>query len=223
MICIVSWIPPYQSNHIPMKYLMFLMAIICCLCTSCSLAFIKSYGMKIPKELNEAQILGVADKYEVSPQDCYMLDTAYLTYLRSLDRVHYKQQIKNHCQPLQVLYYAPTGHLNSFQINCYVGGFPNLKWEKYETFTTFPPKQQAPLDSILPLSTQLNFFIPLSTSTDLRPEAYDHIVVVFWNRWMGRQSKRLIALVQENLKLADEQKVRVLYVNMDNYFMYVGK
>ena len=35
---------------------------------------------------------------------------------------------------------------------------------------------------------------------------------------MGRQSKRLIHLVQENSLLAGDKKVKIIYANTDNIF-----
>ena len=49
-------------------------------------------------------------------------------------------------------------------------------------------------------------------------ENYDYIVFVYWNRFMGRQSKRLIHFVQENYKLAKDFNVKIIYVNTDNVF-----
>ncbi len=118
----------------------------------------------------------------------------------------------------KVLYYDKTGQLESFQINCYAGGFPNLDWKRDSIFETFPPQEQAPIDSILPLDLQKKYFQPLSQTNSFSIEYYDYIVIVFWNRLMGRQSKRLIKYVQENIKLARNYKVKIIYVNTDNVF-----
>jgi len=141
-----------------------------------------------------------------------------LTLLSSLDSTNFKGQIKNHYQPLQVLYYNKTGELKSFQINCYAGGFPNLDWNRDSLFTTFPPREQAPIDSIISIDLQLKYIHPLSQTIDFSNENYEYIVIVYWNRLMGRQSKRLIHFVQENRKLAKDYKVKIIYVNTDNIF-----
>ncbi len=84
--------------------------------------------------------------------------------------------------------------------------------------STFPPKQQAPIDSLISLNTQMKFLKPLSQSSNLSIENFDFVVLVFWNRFMGRQSKRLIHFVQVNSKLEKEKKVKIIYVNTDNVF-----
>ena len=103
-------------------------------------------------------------------------------------------------------------------MNCYTGGFPNLRWDRDDIMTTFPPKQQAPIDSIVPLETHLKYLKSLSKTEKFQTENFDYIVVVHWNRFMGRQSKRLIRFVQDNSILAIDTKMKIIYVNTDNLF-----
>lgn len=84
------------------------------------------FGMKNSKSVDESTIIRYANKYNVPLTDNYELDTSYISFLYSHDTSKYKSQIKNHYQPLQALYYDNSGHLQSFQVNCYAGGFPNL-------------------------------------------------------------------------------------------------
>ena len=177
------------------------------------------YGMKSIKEVGETTILKYGKKYNIPNQDSYRIDTAYFSFLFSIDTTRYKSQIKNHYQPLQALYYDNKGNLQSFQVNCYAGGFPNLQWDRDSIFSVFVPKQQAPLDSIVPLETQMKYLFPLSQTEKISVEEYDYIIVVYWNRFMGRQSKRLIKFVQENAKLSKDKKIKIIYANNDNLFV----
>ena len=186
--------------------------------TSCSKVFLGIYGMKNISHVDEKVILKYGKKYNIPKQDSYELDTSYFSFLFSLDTIKYKSQIKNHYQPLQALYYDKDGYLRSFHINCYAGGFPNLKWDRNEIFSTFLPKEQAPIDSIVTLDTQLKYLQQLSQTEKFSIDSLDYIIIVYWNRFMGRQSKRLIKFVQENEKLAIEKKVKIIYVNTDNLF-----
>jgi hypothetical protein len=186
--------------------------------TSCTSIFTGLYGMKNTKTVDEKTIIRYSKKYNIPTSASYELDTAYFSYLFSLDSTKYKYQIKNHFQPLQALYYDNSGQLKSFQVNCYAGGFPNLKWDRNEIMTTFPPRQQAPIDSIVPLETHLKYLKPLSQTEKIQIDHYDYIVIVHWNRFMGRQSKRLIRFVQDNSKLATGEKVKIIYANTDNIF-----
>jgi hypothetical protein len=103
-------------------------------------------------------------------------------------------------------------------VNCYAGGFPNLNWNRQGIFNEFIPKQQAPIDSLLTLTTQLNFLKPLSKSYLISTESYDYVIVVYWSRFMGRQSKRFIRIIQKNIQLEKTKKVKIIYANNDNIF-----
>jgi hypothetical protein len=186
--------------------------------TSCSKMIFRLYGMKNIKEVDDKTILRYAKRYQIPLKNIYQLDTAYFSFLFSLDSAKYETQIKNHYQPLQALYYENNGYLQSFHTNCYTGGFPNLKWNREEIFDTFLPEPRAPVDSIVSLQKLLNYLIPLQETQDFSIDSFDYIVVIHWNRFMGRQSKRLIQLVQENVKLSGNKTVEILYVNNDNIF-----
>lgn len=86
--------------------------------------------MNEPEIADEKTIAQYASKYNIPPHDSYVIDTVYLSFLRSFDNAVYKKQIRNHFQPLQALYYKASGELQSFQISSYADGFPNFNWEK---------------------------------------------------------------------------------------------
>ncbi len=175
-------------------------------------------GMKNPKVVDDNTILHYSKMYEIPLEDNYKLDSSYLTFLFSHDTAVYAPQIKNHYQALQALYFDKSKQLRSFQINCDAGGMPNLKWNRDEIMTTFPPKEQAPLDNLLSLDTQLKYLRPLAQTSKLVVSNYDYIVVIYWSRWMGRQSKRFIHVIQENSKLSAGKNIKIIYVNNDNMF-----
>ena len=186
--------------------------------TSCTPVMLGLFGMKNSKTVDENTINRYSDKYNIPLVDNYELDTSYISFLYSHDTAKYKSQIKNHYQPLQALYYDRSGHLQSFQVNCYAGGFPNLKWDRNGIMTEFPPKQQAQLDNLVPFEKQLKYLKPLSQTESFSESHYDYFVIVYWSRFMGRQSKRLIEIVQENSKLASDKKIKIIYANTDDIF-----
>jgi len=197
---------------------------ICVELEGCSGFFAVLYGMKEPKSLSSNDIARYARKYHIPADQSYLLDSSYFNYVFSLDTARFKEQQKNHYQPLQALYYDQHGNLVSFHVNCYAGGFPNLKWNRNGILDTFLPRSQAPLDTILPLSIQLGYiktldgrYVEQSISGD-----NDYVVVVYWNHFLTRQSKRLIRYIKYNCKLDRGKKVRLLFVNDDNLFFGNG-
>lgn len=187
---------------------------------SCSSLLLKTYGLKTIKPLSGEKIIRQGEQYMIPESDAFELDSTYYTFIKSLDTSRYKQVQKDHFQPLQAIYYAKTGHMCSFHINCYCGGFPNLKWNRNGNFDTFLPKQQAPLDSVFTLEKQLSFIQPLTNQEVINVTPFDYVIVVHWNRYMGRQSKRLIALVQKNARLNKQDRIKIIYVNSDNAYVY---
>jgi hypothetical protein len=202
------------------KLSIFIFLTLACLLglTNCTAVLSGLYGLNKIKNVDENSIIQYSESYNIPNGDNYILDTSFLSFLFSHDTIKYKSQIKNHYQPLQALYYAKSEHLISFQVNCYAGGFPNLKWNRHKTMTTFPPKQQAPVDSIVSLETQLKYLKPLSNTENISIDSYDYIVIVYWSIFMGRQSKRFIRYIQDNCKLEPEMRVKIIYANIDNLF-----
>jgi hypothetical protein len=196
--------------------LLLVAIIISLLNTSCTKIFTSMYGMKTAKYLNEDEIYHHAKKYNLPAENCFQTDSSFLNFIFSLDTAKYAVQIQNHFQSLKVLYYNNVGFMQAFHVNCYTGGFPNLNWNKNGAFDVFLPKQQADLDSILPLSKHLSYIRPLSKAKAFSVSDYDYVVFVFWSRHMGRQSRRFIKIINRNVNLASDQKVKVLYINNDN-------
>ncbi|MEI6091925.1 MAG: hypothetical protein WCR42_15835 [bacterium] len=120
------------------KFCLILVTILAIGLTGCAPIMMGMFGFKMPKPLNEKDIYKLAEKYKVPVADCYDLDTNYIWYFKNLDTARYHYQIKNHCQPMQALYYKNTGYLQSFHVNCWAGGFPNLHWDRDHIFRNIP-------------------------------------------------------------------------------------
>lgn len=184
------------------------------------------YGIKTTKALTEEEIIQQAKNYNIPLANNYILDTSFYHFLATFKDTSLAITKNNHSQPLQVLYYqntANTFNLVSYHANCYTGGFPNLKWNRNGVFNNFIPGQQAPLDDLLTVKKQFDYIRPLTGVQPFNTVEYDFIVLVYWSRFMGRQSKRLIKLVQKNAKLASNKKVKIIYINNDNFFVHISK
>lgn len=201
-----------------MKAPLILIIMISLITVGCN-PFLGIYGIKTPKEINERKIERISKRFDLPPANVFELDTAFYSFLTSHDTSVFKIQIKNHIQPLQALYFNQTGKLLSFQINCYAGGFPNITWERDSIFSDFPPRQQAPIDTLVSVTTQIEYLIPLSHSEKINPDNYDYLVFVYWSKFMGRQSRRFLKLVKNNRLLSENENIRVVYINNDNFFI----
>jgi hypothetical protein len=180
------------------------------------------YGIKQPKSSTQTveNIQRYSDKYKVPKENSFVIDTSYTTFIAQIDTTK-KDLQRNHFQPLQALYFNKTGRLVSYHVNCYAGGFPNLKWNRDGILEAFVPKTQAPLDTLLTFSKQLEFIRTMDgkTLSAKQFDTFDYNVIVYWSIFMGRQSKHLIKEIKENCKFANDKKVRLMFVNIDNAFI----
>ena len=60
--------------------------------------------------------------------------------------------------------------------------------------------------------------MPLNDKSTIELNDYDFVVLVHWSRFMGRQSKRLIKIVQENAAQNKNYRIKIIYLNNDNIF-----
>jgi hypothetical protein len=180
---------------------------------SCQATMRGVIGLKKATKLSETEIVKTATDYKIPENSNFELDPRFHKFLQTFKDTSYQEIVKNHSQPLQALYFDKSGQLKSYHINCYTTGFPVLKWN----LNTFVPATAAPIDSLFSLDTQLKFLKPL-TGTNM-PENiadYDYTVIVYWNKFWGRQSRRLVNEVQKNCSDTNGKKTLVLFVNNDN-------
>lgn len=195
-----------------MRIILFLLLVV--MMSSCQTIMMRLYGVRHYKTVDEKLIVKQARKYNIPESSMYYVDSAYFGYFKGLDSVH-KQVSKDRMQPLQACYYDASGKLVSFQINCYAGGFPNLKWNRNGIFNTFVPKQQAPLDTLLNLQQHTDYLRTINEKTKISEEHFDYVIFVHWTVLLGRQSKRFIRYVQRNAALAKNSNIDIRYVNME--------
>lgn len=178
--------------------------------------FVKAYGFNSDIiELNDNEIIETAKSFKIdNTYALCKLDTGFYYFLKTVN----SSDINGHLlQPLQVMYFDKSGKMTSFFEIEGISGFPNLDWNENKDFELFPPnnKQGNAVDSIT-YQILKPYFLPVKNYNP-EDEYIDYYVVVIWNKFMGRQSKLLIKLVQENVKLAKNENVKVIFVNTDNF------
>ncbi|MGL5891126.1 MAG: hypothetical protein ACRC3B_14650 [Bacteroidia bacterium] len=189
--------------------------------SGCGFAIQKAMGLKRMKPISEAAIIKAANEFGIPPEHSYVLDSLWVRRFKdgaSVNGAEIKDELqKNHLQPLQASYYNSEGKLVSFQVNCYAGGFPNLNWTRDSIFSSFPPRTQAPADTLITLNEHLQFLRQLNgTSPASAGSAYT--VVIHWTRFMGRQTALFLRTIRENAKLSGVNNSKFIYVNCDNIY-----
>ena len=176
-----------------------------------------------PKVFSSIELERISKEFKLPKEQSFMLDTGYVHYLLSLDTSKYANEIQNHYQPIQALYYDKAGNLISFHINCYAGfgvkDGDQLNWNQLNVFSSFVPKTIVPLDTILSLSKHLQFIKTFENkSIDTTGfSSFNYTVIIHWGKtWRPKDCINLFNIVNENILLAKIEKVHVLYVNDDN-------
>lgn len=204
------------------KQLHVLVAVLLLMLSGCGFAVQKAMGLKRLKPLSDETIIKTANEFGIPAAQSYVLDTLWIKRFKdgaAINGSEVKDELqKNHLQPLQASYYNSQGKLISFQVNCYAGGFPNLNWERDSIFSSFPPRTQAPADTLIALGEHLQFLRQLNGSSTAAAGG-GYTVVVHWTRFMGRQTVLFLKTLHENAKLAGAGDAKFIYVNCDNLYL----
>ncbi len=184
------------------------------------------YGFKKHKNLTDEQIVRYAKKHNFNNYNIYKTSDSYEPFIKELKPTakdtadNNKALRKALYPPLQYMLFGSTGKIIFLTINFYAGGFPNLQWNRDGAFEQFPPRPLVPFEDNGIYFQQIQPHVSaLDTSTS--SAKYDYTCVVFWDRFMGRQSNRLIKYALKNIEEERKKgtKINVLLVNNDN--MYV--
>lgn len=174
------------------------------------------YGIKNHKEPSRSQVNKYAMKWGV--------DTT-INYL-TLDSMQYINLLTNSPvdsltlsflkQPLQWQFYDSSGNLNCFVPNCNVGGFPNLKWNRAQFISEYPPTNS---HCITEVSINLNELLESCKEPHGLLSFGKTNVVVYWSVFMGRQSKVMIKKLKEYLDKYPQEDRKIIYVNIDDLIL----
>lgn len=186
--------------------------------SSCSFMMKKMMGIKNPRIMDEKLHTRYLKKMHAPVDQAYLLDTNYLYFLEIKDTLNFREQKKNHYQPIQAIYYGHGQFQEAWFINCYAPGFPKLNWNFENKFATFPPKTAAPLDSLVSFNRLIAHAASFKNNKKHKVGENEPYTVVFiWNRIFKKESKRLHRIVLENLKMCPEP-YRIIYINNDNIY-----
>jgi len=192
-----------------------------CMLLSCQPLLRRVVGINDISRFTPEEITELAAKYHVADAELLVLrDTAYLQFMHAYieSRSTGFDSAKFLYQPLQVMGFDSAGRIQFHLVNCNIGGFPNLQWNRYGYFDVAPlhmPGQLLP-DSTLEITSFSGLYAPVFPELDgIQPQSGETIIA-YWNHFMGRQSKRLIATVHE-YKNNTYPNAKIYFVNTDNF------
>lgn len=170
--------------------------------------------MKYPKVLEKDEMHKYSRDMKIPDETSFYIDSTYKYFLKSCDTT--LRKIKNHCQPMQALYYPKASQYhNVWFINCYA--YPTrtgVIWNKKSEFEKYPPTGNLKADSLFTIEQLANHIIPVFDGYHF-PEITNDCILVFYCRTMHRDSKELLREVRKNAEISRE-KIQIIYINSDN-------
>lgn len=154
------------------------------------------------------------ERYKRAHREVQALEAADSTRKKMI-----KKGAKDDTQPVQIRMFDKDGGPLFKLVNCYIDPPIPLNWNKHGSFDTFPLQ---PHPDIAPMHhDSLQTFLPYiyseksdSVQMDRLPDA-DYYIMVFWNKYFLRPSRKLINEVQRYVKKREED-IAVLYVSNHN-------
>lgn len=137
-----------------------------------------------------------------------------------------RKNTSNDLQPVQLRYFNAEGKAIFKMVNCYVDPPIPMKWNVEGSLDQFPPKTPDIKSLKEDVNQDLDFFLPYIVTSDEEeltmadlPNA-DYYVIIFWNSFFIRPSKKLIKQVKRYHKKHEDENIHVIYVNNHNAHLW---
>ncbi|ESU23964.1 hypothetical protein FEDK69T_10220 [Flavobacterium enshiense DK69] len=208
-------------------------------CNSCNLAKRSILGIDTsPEWLMGEELVKEFDKKKIPIENRFVLDTVsyrkslikyYSQELKTMDlsdandsvyKSKLKKIVKDDSQPVQVRYFDSNYNQIFKVVNCYVDDPITMNWNVNNCFDAFPPKIN--IEDLNNDHKKLDFFLDhiytidgKKSTLETLPKA-DYYVIVFWNSFFKRPSRKLIKTLKEYENKHKGKSTYVMYVNNQN-------
>ena len=116
-------------------------------------------------------------------------------------------------QPLQIIFFKDDT-VKAHLVNCYIGGFPKLRWNEYGNFSNFPLKNE-PFNFPAITPSLHEYTECLSISPDFK-FVQKYTMIIFWSKALTKSYPDFIKLTKE---YSYKNNINFLYVNSDNLLL----
>jgi hypothetical protein len=199
------------------RILVLMLCLMCVLLSSCGKIMMAVYGVHNYDGYTAQQVDKAARKYGVQPKDAFIMDSLYYQRFGFAKKADIKGKVKDLFQPLQLRIYDTNGKLLAQYANCNVPpGLFNLNWKVYLDTLPPNPKYVSTNDTLrkVNLQTEFEYARPMYEQTRIASPTSKYYVVIYWSRFMGRQSKRLIKQVKKHY-LPYANQINYIYINTE--------
>ena len=217
-----------------------LILLFCLLLSSCSLIYRGVLGVDLsPQWMDDKDIVKKQNKLEIQSDFHLVLDTA--SYTNSIKEMMQMQMdslpkdtsimtkklkykvgsvANDDLQPTQVRLFTREGNEIFKLVNCYVDPPIPMDWNVDSCFNAFPPH----LSGLVINTHNYDLDFLLRHTSDMKgnsveisdlPEG-DYYMVVMWNSFLIRPSKKLIGEVKDYIAANSERNIVLIYINNHN-------
>lgn len=176
-------------------------------------------GMKDPTMVAPVKIEQYNKKYKLDYSYEVNPTQFYNTY-KPLFADSNEQLLDNLYQPLQLIVFNKNKENICHLVNCNIGGFPKLQWNRYHSFDSLPVN---PMDYRQPEYKVTMEEVFQTLSPTIAPEEmtsilteYDYVYVVYYGTFMYGYSKPLLKLINKYKKDNKDAKIKYIYAYTDN-------
>lgn len=206
---------------------------------SCRVAYRVILGVdSTPEFYTEEDLKKECKKFDIPLEQAWIMDTS--TYYHEIKK-YYKsifekidkqdsialkeiyRVAKDDSQPVQLRVFDREGVEIFKTVNCYLDPPIPMDWNSRGAFNQFPPKTE--IESLNQHHLNYDFFLnaahPIDkTNTDNFGKVDpDYFVIVIWNTYMKRASRKLIKLIGEKFSNL-EQSIEFKYINNNNALIW---
>lgn len=181
-------------------------------------------------------LLGVRDPYPISELKLQQFNAKYdITQYYEIDNSRFFQtfafedsathKIDELSQPLQVIVFDQDRNNICHLINCNIGGLP-LKWNRFQSFDSIPilPNDFLQPEHKVQIHELQQILKPKLTNAQVDKlfDDYDYVYFVYYAVFLKGFTKPFLRYIQNNISLAQDVKVKVVYINNDRFFYHLN-
>lgn len=176
-------------------------------------------GVRQVKKLSNKEIIKLAKRFNIPEDNLYIVKSKDFRDFTKI-KASLKKDRENIEQPNQIIVFDNEYNNITNIINCNVGGFPILKWNRFKGLDSIPIKQGYFYTTPIYLSKNEldNLIIPIGDKQiPTTPQFYYYI---FWSRILFRNSKKMIKLINKNNQIAKMQNIsiEIKYIFSDSIY-----
>lgn len=179
-------------------------------------------GFRNQKTLSKEKIVKLSKRFKVPVNNLFMVEPSFYNEIVKNKNLSKKDK-QNLEQPNQILVFDKDKNNVTNLIDCNIGGFPILKWNRFKGMDSIPIKQGFFYTTPVFLSKNELDHISIKVTDESHFESTQnpsYFYYILWSRVLFRNSKKMIKQVNKNLKIAKSNNIpmEVKFIFSDSMF-----